>query len=236
MMVSRLAAAVFAGGIAVAPAVADEHTTFHYLEVASPAFPECRTGMVLSLPASWQIQDGAVVLLSPGPARDAARDGLVHALLSEHAAVLELAPMPCDGRHAGRDSVIAGAVGALESMTRTAGAGMVVVIGYGTGGRAVLDLVREPVGNPLVAGRPRYAAAIAMGDGEAAFALGARMPAWEQASSRLGALCHTLAALGSGTSLAADRADSAAATGRCLAAFAEAGPTGAVVGPANAAR
>jgi hypothetical protein len=126
MMTSRLAAAALAGSFVVAPAVANEYTAFQNLEITSAASPECRMGMLLNLPPSWRVNDGAVVLLTMGPLRDVARDSPVSALLSEHAAVLEL--VPCDSWYGGDESVTAGALGAL-AMTRTMGVGLVVTIG-----------------------------------------------------------------------------------------------------------
>jgi hypothetical protein len=218
MMTSRFAAAVLAGSFVVAPAVADEYTTFQNLEITSAAFPECRTGMLLNLPPSWRMADGAVVLLSMGPLRDAARDSLVSALLFEHAAVLEL--VPCGARYGGDGSVTAGALGALDAMSRTMGAGLVVAIGYGPGGTAVLDVVREPVASLLGVNGPRYAAAIAIGDGAPVLMLGAPLPAWEQAPPRLAALCRALAAVAGGMGPTPERIAPATAGETCGAATA----------------
>jgi hypothetical protein len=220
MMPSRIAAAVLAASLVVPPALADEYTAYQYLEVTSGALQPCRTGMLLSLPPSWQVGDGAVVLLTVGHAHDAVRDVLVSALLSEHAAVLELVPVRCDTAPAAQDSVIASAIDALDVMTRTMGTGMVVAIGYGPGGKAILDVVREPAAGLLSANGPRYAAAVALGDGAADFALGGPLPVQDGAPSRLAALCRTLAAVVGGMGATPERAAPAAASETCIAAMA----------------
>lgn len=217
MKTPRLAAAL-AAGLLTAPALAEEYTSYHNLEITSPAAPGCRAGMLLNEPASWQSDDGAVVLLTLGRPYDTARDVLVSALLQEGAAVLELVPFACDGRAGGRDAVVASARGALEAMTAVAGAGMVVAIGYGPGGAAVLDVVREPsVG-------PHYAAAVAMGEGEPAYVLGPARRPEEDAPSRLAALCRALAGIAGGMGLTPDRDRAEAAAGSCAAAIGEGAP------------
>ncbi|MGG5888491.1 hypothetical protein ACLF3G_15255 [Falsiroseomonas sp. HC035] len=194
---SRLSALAltFAAGVAATPVVADDHTTFHHLEVTSAARPDCRTGMLLNLPQSWQVGDGAVVLLTMRPLRDAGYDLLVSALLSEHAAVLELVPLRCDNSHGEHASAMDSALGALEAMAQTLGAGLVVAIGYGRGGAAVLDVLHQPEAGLPDPDRPHYVAAVALGGGPPVFALGHPMPAWEQAPSRIALLCRALAAL-----------------------------------------
>jgi hypothetical protein len=191
-----------------APAAASEFPAFELLDVRSGIAPECDTVAPLHLPPTWKTGDGAIVLLTVTSRHDAMRDALIEALLSEEAAVLELGPARCEGSRDGNDSVITGALGALEAVTRTAGAGLVVAIGYGRGGTAVLDLVREPAANLLGANGPRYAAAVAIDRGRLAFALAPRLPAREQAAFRLTALCQALAAAlaGMGASTCRDMA------------------------------
>ncbi|WP_207541021.1 hypothetical protein [Sabulicella rubraurantiaca] len=212
-MASRLAAAVFAASMAASPAPAGEYTTFHYLQVAPEALQPCRGGMMLSLPVSWQTGDGTVVLMTVGQPRSAARHLLISALLSEHAAVVELVPATCGAAH---DRIIAGALDALDAMTRTMGAGMAVAIGYGPGAQAMLDVVREPALGLLGANGPRFAAAIAMGDGAAQFTLGEPPAARERASSRLAMLCRALAAVAEGMGDTPDRAEAATESGSCI--------------------
>jgi hypothetical protein len=112
--------------------------------------------------------------------------------------------------------MVASALGALEAVTGTAGAGLVVAIGYGPGGTAMLDVVREPAAGRRGANGPRYAAAVAMGEGAFAFALGPPLPPQEQAPSRLAALCHALAAIAGGAGATPGRA---AAVETCRAAL-----------------
>jgi hypothetical protein len=95
------------------------------------------------------------------------------------------------------------------------GAGLVVAIGYGPGGTAVLGVVREPVASLLGTNGPRYAAAIAIGDGAPVLMLGASLPAWEQALSRLAALCHALAAVAGGMGPMPERIAPATAAETC---------------------
>ncbi|WP_237217794.1 hypothetical protein, partial [Falsiroseomonas oryziterrae] len=199
MAMVRLAAAALAAGLAAAPAAAEEQTTYHHLEVTVPGVPTCRAGMLLNLPPSWETGNGAVVLLTLGQP-DTARDVLVSALLYERAAVLELVPPACSGR-AGREVVVGAAIGALDAVTRTAGAGMVVAIAHGPGSAAVLDVVREPPGSGRDAEGARYAAAVAMGDGAPAFALGAPRAPQEDAPARLALLCRALAGIAGGIGL-----------------------------------
>jgi hypothetical protein len=175
--------------------------------------------MLLSLPESWQSGDGAVVLLTTGQTHDAMRDVLVSALLSEHAAVLELVPVRCEAVTAVQDGVIAGAIDGFDAMTRTMGSGMVVAIGYGPGGKAILDVVRAPAAGLLGANRPHYAAAVAIGDGPAAFALGEPLPVQEEAPSRLAALCRALAAVAGGMGATPERAVPASASETCTVAM-----------------
>jgi hypothetical protein len=217
MMQSRIAAALLAASLVVPPALADEYTTYQYLEITSGALQPCRAGMLLSLPSSWRAGDGAVVLMTVGQTYDAARDVLVSALLSEHAAVVELVPVRCGGVPAAQDGVVAGAIDALDAMMRTMGGGMVVAIGYGPGGKAMLDVIHEPAAGLLGANGPRYAAAVAIGDGTPAFALGQPLPVQEDAPSRLAALCRALAAVAGGMGATPERAAPAAAAENCIA-------------------
>jgi hypothetical protein len=219
MMPSRIAAVLLAASLAAPPAFAGEYTTYQFLDVPAGALQPCRAGMLLSLPESWQSGDGAVVLLTTGQTHDAMRDVLVSALLSEHAAVLELVPVRCEAVTAVQDGVIAGAIDGFDAMTRTMGSGMVVAIGYGPGGKAILDVVRAPAAGLLGANRPHYAAAVAIGDGPAAFALGEPLPVQEEAPSRLAALCRALAAVAGGMGATPERAVPASASETCTVAM-----------------
>jgi hypothetical protein len=215
----RFAAAILAGGMIAAPAAAEEYTAYESIEFASPVLPECRGFMLLNLPPTWHSGDGAAILLTVGDAQHAARDALVAALLHEQAAVGELLPMRCDAAPGGRDSVIASTLGALDAMSRSVGAGLVVAIGYGPGAAAVLDAVHKPTATALGPNAPRYAAAVAIGDGAPIFALGAPTPASERAPSRLAALCAALSAVAGGMGEPPDRLAPAAWAEACGAAL-----------------
>jgi hypothetical protein len=187
-------AALVASTASVSAAVA-EYIAHQIIDITSPSIPQCSAGMLVNLPPTWRSGDGAVVLLAVNHPHDAEREKLVSALLADDAAVLELVPLDCGGRHGGPDGVIAGALGALDAVSRDLGAGLVVAIGYGRRSAALSDVVREPVASVLGTNGPRYAAAVVLGDGPTAFALGAPLPAREQAPSRLAALCRTIASV-----------------------------------------
>jgi hypothetical protein len=216
-MRSRLAAAWLAASLASGPAWADHHIGHVHLAPPTGALQTCRTGMLVSLPAHWQAGDGAVVLVTMRRSHGTARDALLSALLAQDAAVVELEPLACNVAQDARAAAIADATDALAAMTRTAGAGLIVAIGLGPGARAVLDLVRAA---PAGAGGPRFAAAIALGDGAPALALGAPAPAREGAPVRLAALCAALAVVVDGARGAAG----AGLEGCAAAAIADAAP------------
>jgi len=220
MMSSRIAVAVLAGSFFVPAALANEHATYRFIENHAGALQPCRAGILLNLPASWQAGDGAVTLLTTEQTHDPAHDALVAALLHEHVAVLELVPVRCDGALATQDGVIAGALDALDAMTRTMGTTMMVAIGYGPGGREILDVVRAPAAGLLGANAPHYAAAVAIGDGAAAFALGEARRVEPEAPPCLAALCQALAAVKGGMGATPDRAAPAAASDACMAVMA----------------
>jgi hypothetical protein len=211
--------AILAGVLSAAPAGADDHVSFASLDVAPVGMPWCQASMVVNLPSSWRPTDGAAVLLALGPAADVARDALVAALLGEHAAVLELAPRPCAGMPAGQDGLVATALGALDALKRTMGAGLVVAIGHGPGSAALLGVVGAASGG--LAEGSRYAAAVALGDGVPGFARGERQEESEQAPGRLGLLCSTLALAESGIGATPSRDATGATAAACSAALAE---------------
>jgi hypothetical protein len=224
MMPTRIAAALLAAGLAAHPALAQEYATYQLLEIPSEALQPCRNGMLVTLPEGWQAGDGAVVLVTMQQAGDAARDTLVSTLLYERAAVLEMAPVQCGGAATATDGVTAGAIDALDAMTRSMGSGIVVAIGYGAGSKAMLDVLRHSPDGPHAAAAPRYAAAVALGDGAPAFALGEPRPAQEDGPARLGALCRALAAVSGGMGTTPERLVPAAAAEACVTAMAGPAP------------
>jgi hypothetical protein len=218
-MLRRLAAATLGIGFPAIPADAQEYTTYEYLEVESPLHAGCRDGMLLHLPPSWQSGDGAAILLTEGLPGDTTRHALVSALLQEHAAVLELAPLSCDAPRDRDSAIVSAAFGALAAIERNAGAGLVVAIGQGPDGAAILGVVRQPTGSQLGTGGPGFAAAIALGGGAPRIAFGPPPPAREGAPIRLAALCHALAALPGVNGETAEPAGAAVAAATCDAAM-----------------
>jgi hypothetical protein len=217
----RLAAAMLTASLLMRPALGGEFTTHYFLEPPPGALQPCRAGMLLTLPAAWQSGDGAVVLLTTERRGDPLHDALVAALLfEEHAAVLELGAVRCGGTSEGQDGMVAGATDALAAMTRLIGSGMVVAVGSGSGAREMLDVFRTPAADLLGADGPRYAAAVAIGDGAPVFALGAPLPAREGAARRLAALCRALAAVLDGTGGTLERAALASGPEACITALA----------------
>jgi hypothetical protein len=215
VMQSRIAAAVLAVALLAPPAAAGDFMDHQYLE-AMPGASHCRTGMLLSLPASWDTGDGAVVLMTMGEVHDRTRDALLSTLLAEEAAVLELAPPRCEGAPAAQNAIRGAAVEALEAMTLTMGAGMTVLIGHGPGARAILDIAQAPADDPARAQRPRYAAALALGDGPAAFAPVGAGHMSEAGRARLALLCGALSPLVDGRGAAPPHKDALAASHACL--------------------
>lgn len=200
---------------AAQPAVAGEHTTFQPLWVVSATAagrPACSSTALLNLPAGWTQGDAAVVLLTTTRLQDPLRDSLVAALLHERAAVLEMVSGPtvrCSAEGAEDSGAISSAdpladlLGALRALTRDAGAGLVVAIGYGPGTTAALDaLGDDAVTRHLGIGAPRFAAGAAIGDGPARFVLGPVQRVHQRAPTRLSLLCEALgqvtAGLGAG--------------------------------------
>jgi len=229
-MVRSAVAAVIAAILIEAPAVAHEYTRFQSLVVTPALRPGepagCTSLALLNLPPAWHTGDAAVVMFAPWKTPDPARDRLVSAMLFEDAAVLELGTAPCLAAET-TDPVdpLAEAMGALVSLRREAGAGVVVVIGYGQGAHRMLDTVSEAEASArLGADGPRFAAAAAFGDGAPAFALGAAHPPRDRVPTRLGMLCDALGT-GAGSLAEALRGAPTTTAVTCRAAFA---------GPVNA--
>jgi hypothetical protein len=191
--IAPVAALLFA-----ATAQAAEYTRFQALLVTPAARPGeaagCTSLALLNLPPAWRAGDAAVVMLAPWQTADAARSRLVAAVLHEHAAVLELSVAPCPGAEPAEPvDALPEALGALAALRHDVGAGVVVAIGYGPGARRMLDAVGEGEAQArLGSAGPRFAAAVAFGEGAPAFAVGAAQAPTEQAPARLGLLCDAL--------------------------------------------
>lgn len=159
----------------------------------------CARLLVLDLPRDWASGDAAAILLTTtrADARPAAR--IAAALIAQDTAVLHLDSGagggigPC--AEAPHDPV-GEVLGALAALKHQAGAGLVVAIGLGASGPAVLAAAREAVTEALLGpGGPRLAAGIALdGTRPARFQPGAPPPAAEAWSHRAPLLCEALAA------------------------------------------
>jgi hypothetical protein len=212
--------------LSAVPAMATEYTRFEPLAVTPAVRPGepagCTTTALLNLPQVWRVGDAAVVMLAPWQARDPARDHLVGAMLFEHAAVLELAIAPCpEAETTDATDPLPAALGALASLRRIAGAGMVVAIGYGPGARRMLDTVVEAEARTRLGERgPRFAAAAAFGDGPPAFVLGAAQQQRERAPERLALLCDALGGVAGELAEALGSTPAAATAAACRAVLA----------------
>ncbi len=199
-------AAAVVAMFAAAPAVGTEYTRFEMVCVpghdeegrASP----CATLSLLNIPPGWQEGDTAAVVVSRNPLHNALRDPLVAGLLAFGTAVLEVPlglrpPVPV---FAGDGPVLlpedeprAELMSALDALHRDIRPGTVIVVGYGPGGRAVLDAVGDraaPYRSPL------FTAAAVLGDGPASFlGPGTR----DGVAARAGALCLALETIDPGS-------------------------------------
>jgi len=203
----RLSAPVAALAAALAwpasPVLGTEHTRMEPVWIDTVA-PDGAAGhtipALLNLPSAWMVGDAAVLILSDGPWPGLARERLVARLLGEGAAVLELDVTAARGfgpenakvgPPATADELLPDVRGAVETLRRDAGAGLVVALGHGAGGdAAVLEAEAERASQPGGAGG--IAAAASLGPGPAHFALGGAETGrgWP---FRAGLLCEMLA-------------------------------------------
>lgn len=216
---------------AATPAAGGEYTTFHPLWVTpatvAGAPGGCRSVALLNLPAGWQPGDTVVVLMTGTPIADPLRDPLVAALLLEQAAVLEIVSAPGRPCASGDDpdaaasppfDPVADLLGALRAVTRDAGAGLAIAVGYGPGTASALDAVQDDVAaRYLGAHTVRFAAGATLGDGPARFVL-RPPPAGRRAPVRVGVLCEALRQVG-GAGEAQTRMAGAATVEACRTAF-----------------
>lgn len=201
---ARLAAALALSVGFGASADAFEHTRFESLWITPVAAEALRpVPSLLNLPQGWQSGDAAAVLLFDPPGAHALRDAVLVALLDRGAAVLELDANAAHGFSAdsGRDpppptreTLLQDLAGALVALRRDAGAGLVVAIGHGLGGEAVM-LAADPSVAAAAFGAegPRFTAVAALGPGQPRFAAGPPPPAAEGWSGRAPILCEVLA-------------------------------------------
>jgi len=236
----RRAAALGLSLSLAAPAGALEPTRFEALWIA-PVGPDALRPVpsLLNLPRGWQPGDAAAVLLIDPPGAHALRDAVLGALLDRGAAVLELDANAARGFSADSDrdpppptphTLLQDLAGALAALHRDTGAGVVVAIGHGLGGAAVM-LAADPAiaADAFGPEGPRFAAHAALGPGLPRFAAGPRPPAAEAWPARAPQLCQVLAwALGPTTDTPTQgpeaRAREEEAMAACRAAFLGGGP------------
>ncbi len=184
--------------------------------VAAPDAPRpCARMLLLTAPRDWAEGDAAVVLLAPEGMAIAARE-VGAALVAEDAAVLDYASGfgGCGDVSTVAADPVGEALGGLLAL-KEAGAGLVVAVGLGPSGAAVLEAAREEVAARFLGpGGPRFAAAAAlMGEGPAAFRMGRAPSAEDRWVERAPLLCATITARQAPAALAG-----------CLAAFAHPAP------------
>lgn len=196
---------------ALAPAVADEPFANLELLWARPAteagaMRPCARLLVLNMPRDWVVGDAAVAVFAPQDAEAAIRP-LVRTLIPELAAVLEVPMHPVEGCRAPPAGPLAEVLGVVRALRVENSAGLVVAIGIGAAGPAVLAATREEEARRYLGpDGPRLSAAIALGgDGPAAYARGAP-PAGQAWETRAGLLCAALAAAAGEVRLGACRA------------------------------
>jgi hypothetical protein len=145
---------------------------------------------VLNLPAGWMPGDAAVLLMAPPAGLDKQRHLLRHALLDDGAAVLEISAAP--GRSP--EHLLADLLGGLVAVTREDGAGVVVALGLGSGGEAVLLATQEETAARFLGtAGPRFAAAASLGAAAPVFTAGRPPGAAQRWAERVPPLCRILA-------------------------------------------
>jgi hypothetical protein len=170
------------------PASATEHARMEpvWIEAVGPDGEKGLTlAALLNLPPGWMFGDAAVLVLSDGPWPDLARERLIGALLGQSAAVLELDVKKA--RQAGSDKSPAGPAPTVEELSldvraavdvlrRDTGAGLVVALGHGAGGEAVLLAASREGAKGVDRERAGLAAAASLGPEPARFSLGGAEP------------------------------------------------------------
>jgi hypothetical protein len=184
--------------------------------------PPCSRLLMLELPEHWMTGDAAAVLLTGSAADEAAASPVATALLAEQAGVLHYPSGPAESC-ANRDAdPVAEVLGALRTLRREAGAGVVVAIGFGEPAAAATDAVQEDIAaRHLRAGEPRLAAGAARdATGRWSFRAGATPPPPEEHwPARAPLLCLALTGTSGSPEAAACRAALVGAPGGTAAAL-----------------
>jgi hypothetical protein len=182
----------------LAPAVAnDPYAGLDLLWVRparEPGAPlPCARMLVLTLPRDWVPGDAAAAIVADEDSGEAVRS-LAEALHGELTAVLVVPSRAVQGCPVRPAAPLAEVLGAVRALRIEAGAGLVIAIGLGSAGPAVLAATREEVAARLLgADGPRLAAAIALdGAAPAGFAIGS-VPDGASWETRAPLLCAALA-------------------------------------------
>jgi hypothetical protein len=142
---------------------------------------------LLGLPPGWCIGDAAAVIVADAAWPAGLRGDLIAALLASGAAVLELGlPADEEPRAAALDRELREA---LTTLTQIEGARLLVAIGFGEGGDALMETARTI--NEDMQG---YAAVVRLGPGEPRFGI-AEAPVEEGWPLRAPLFCDLLAAV-----------------------------------------
>lgn len=157
--------------------------------------PPCTRMLVLDLPRDWIEGDAAAVLLTGTDAEAAAARPVAATLQEQQTAVLEYPSGPAEGCLDRETHPVEEVLGALRALRHDVGAGVVVAIGFGGSGDAVLDAVAGTmVARHLGADGPRLAAGAARdGAGHWTYRAGRAPPATERWAERVPHLCAALA-------------------------------------------
>ena len=203
-------AAMLASGTLHAAAPPDPPIESHHVEALWIGHGEAaheggaETGGLLTAPPGWTSGDAAAVVFGDAPGTEPARARLFAALLADGAAVLELDVRAHGHRPSGgaaapppppRSQVLRPLLlGALQALRRDFGAGLVVAIGFGPDGEAVLRAGDEAAAAHRVGDTgPRFAALAFLGPGQPRFVPGATPRPDENWPARAGPLCAILA-------------------------------------------
>jgi hypothetical protein len=174
-------------GAAVSASVGTaENTQYLFLQIGEEVGALPGTSGLLNVPPGWMTGDAVAVVAAGGEWPAGQRDRLVSALLDAGASVLEMNAPPAG---LPRDAALEVALtAALRMSSNVLGAGLVVAVGEGEGGAAVLRAADAAER----AGGEHFAAAVRLGPGEPVFHLGS-VPQDEAWSARAPLFCDLLA-------------------------------------------